>query len=236
MRILVIEDDSEMLAYLKKTLERECFIVDTALDGEKGSYLARVNEYDLIILDNVLPKKTGFEICKEIRTGRRVGTKDRDSENVTRKNTPILLLSIKSEVSEKIKHLDAGADDYLTKPYSHEELLSRIRALTRRKDSPITPTIFHAGKIVLDSNTNDVHLDGEKIYLTRKEFVLLELLMRNKGNAVSRGKILEHVWELDHNPLSKTVETHVLNLRKKIGDLSKELIVSVSGRGYKIVE
>jgi len=219
MRILIVEDDTEMRDFLKVTLERESFAVDIAEDGKQGSYMARTNDYDLIILDNVLPHKLGIEVCSDIR---KMG-----------KTTPILLLSVRSEIDEKTALLDAGADDYIIKPYSHKELLSRIRALTRRS-SVITPTRLYVDDLILDSVAYEVRRGEKEIHLTTKEFALLELLLRNKGKVVSRGIILEHVWDISGDPLSKTVETHIVNLRKKIEKGSKKLIVNVSGRGYKI--
>ena len=220
MRILVVEDDGEMRQYLKVTLERESFVVDTATNGREGSYMARTNEYDLLILDNILPFKTGYEICSDVR-----------QSGIT---TPILLLSVQSEIDDKINLLNNGADDYLTKPYSHKELVARIKALTRR--SPlIHPTKFRVHDLTLDSATGEVVRGKKSIYLTRKEFLLLELLLKHKGAIVSRGIILEHVWDIEGNPLSKTVETHIVNLRKKIEKGGKKLIVNVPGRGYKIL-
>jgi DNA-binding response OmpR family regulator len=219
MRILVIEDNAEMRHSLKITLERESFAVDAASDGREGSYMARTNEYDIIILDNVLPFKNGAEVCDDIRK----------SGN----STPILFLSVKSEIDDITQHLDLGADDYLAKPYSHKELVSRLKALSRRSRH-VENIVFHAGNLVLDSKANEVRLKGKEIYLTRKEFSLLELLLRHKGSVVSRGTILEHVWDIEGDPLSKTVETHILNLRKKIEKGKDKIIFNVPGRGYKI--
>jgi DNA-binding response OmpR family regulator len=219
MRILVVEDDADMRDYLKITLERESFIVDCAPDGQKGSYMARTNDYDMVLLDNMLPNKTGIEVCKDVRQ--------------SGKNMPIILLSVKSEADEKAALLDSGADDYLTKPYSHKELLARMRALMRRAPL-VKPTVLKVGDVTLDTTTNEVRKGKKEIYLTRKEFGLLELLMQNKGNIVSRGAILEHVWDSDGDPFSKTIETHILNLRKKIENGRKRFLINVPGRGYKI--
>ena len=220
MRLLIIEDDAEMREYLKVTLERESFAVDCAEDGQKGSYMARTNDYDIIILDNVLPHKLGIDVCRDIR---KIG-----------KTIPILLLSVKADVDEKAALLDAGVDDYMVKPHSHKELIARIRALTRRPSS-IEPTHLHAQDLVLDSVHYEVHKGNKSIHLTSKEFSLLELLLRNKGRVVSRGTILEHVWDIGGDPMSKTVETHIVNLRKKLEKGKKNLIVNVPGRGYKIM-
>jgi DNA-binding response OmpR family regulator len=219
MRILVIEDDKDTRDYLKLTLERESFTVDCAPDGEKGSYMARTNLYDLVLLDSVLPYKHGYEVCTEIRE--------------SGKTFPIILLSVQSEIEQKTKLLDLGADDYLTKPYSHKELLARIRAVTRRPTTIDSPELS-IGDITLNSTTNEVYKGRKEVYLTRKEFALLEILLKNKGKLVSRGLILERVWDMDNAPFSKTVETHILNLRKKLESGKKKFIFNIPGRGYKI--
>lgn len=221
MRILVIEDENTIRTFIKQSLEAECFAVDVAEDGERGSYLARTNEYDLIILDNVLPKKHGIEVCQEIR-----------SQGIS---TPIIILSVKSETLTKVDLLNAGADDYLTKPFSFNELLARIRALLRRPHRA-EGDILELGSIVLDTRQHIVRNDDKEISLTRKEFGLLEYLMRNPGVVLSRGMIMEHVWNMDVDPFSNTIESHILSLRKKIKcDKKNRIIQTVAGRGYKIV-
>lgn len=219
MRILVIEDNKEIRELLKLGLETEMFSVDTVEDGESGSYIARTNDYDLILLDNILPKKTGSEVCQEIR---KAG-----------KNTPIILMSVKSDTDEKVRLLTVGADDYVTKPFSLKELLARIRAILRRPETNLQENLA-TGDLVLNSRTHDVKRGNTSIYLTRKEYSLLELLIRHSGEVVSRGAIMEHVWDLDGNPFSNTIETHVFNLRRKLEKGKKRLIWNVPGRGYKI--
>lgn len=219
MRILIIEDNKEIHGLLKIGLETEMFTVDVAEDGEKGSYIARTNDYDLIILDNKLPKKTGVEVCREIR--------------LAGKSMPIILLSVESETEEKIKLLTAGADDYVTKPFSFQELLARIHAILRRPENT-TGEDLKTGNLTLNSRTHEVKIGNKNIYLTRKEYCLLELLMKHSGEVVSRGMIMEHVWDMDGNPFSNTIETHVFNLRKKIDDKRHKLIWNIPGRGYKI--
>lgn len=221
MKLLIIEDDSSIRNVLRMSLESSCFAVDTAEDGDQGSYMARTNEYDLIILDNVLPKKLGKKVCQEIRE--------------SGKNTPIILLSMKSDVLEKVATLDAGADDYITKPFSFEELLARIRALTRRPNK-ITESVFKIGNIELDPVKYLVLISGKEIELTKKEFSLLEFLLRNKEQVVTRGQIMEKVWDINADPFSNTIESHIVNLRKKIGDTNKKIIRNIPGRGYKITE
>jgi len=221
MRILLIEDDADISAFLKKGLEEESFIVDVISDGEKGSYVARTDSYDLIILDNILPKKDGFQICQEIRLA-----------GITK---PILILSAKTETPLKVGLLNLGADDYLTKPFVFQELVARIRALLRRPPL-IKPSILEVGDIILDPSTQRVTKGRKEIYLTRKEFVLLEYLMENKTKVLSRGMILEHVWNRESDPFSNTIEAHILNLRKKVDTGKIRYIQTVPGRGYKISE
>lgn len=220
MRILIIEDNKDIHEMLRLGLETEMFWVDVAEDGESGSYIARTNDYDLIILDNMLPKKSGVDVCRDIR---KAG-----------KRTPIILLSVESDTEEKVKLLTAGADDYVTKPFSFKELLARIRALLRRPESNISEDL-ESGDLKLNSRTQQLKKNGKEIYLTRKEYSLLELLMRHRGEVVSRGTIMEHVWDLDGNPFSNTIETHVFNIRRKIEDKERRLIWNVPGRGYKII-
>ncbi|MFH0892564.1 MAG: response regulator transcription factor [Candidatus Falkowbacteria bacterium] len=220
MRILIVEDEVEILNFLKKSLENECYVVDAAKDGEKGSFLARTNHYDLIILDNIMPKKTGLEVCEDIR---REG-----------KNTPILILSVKSEVTTKVDLFNAGADDYLTKPFSVDELIARIKALLRRPKQ-LQSEIFQVNDLTLDAGKHEVMRGGEEINLTRKEFVLLKYMMKNQGTVLSRSMIMEHVWDMTVDPFSNTIESHIMSLRKKIDTAGKKkLIKTVAGRGYKI--
>src|SRR3989339_1829193 len=220
MRILIVEDEVEILNFLKKSLENECYVVDAAKDGEKGSYLARTNHYDLIILDNIMPKKTGLEVCEDIR---------KDG-----KNTPILILSVKSEITTKVDLFNAGADDYLTKPFSVDELLARIKALLRRPKQ-IESEVLQTNDLILDVSKHEVTRGGQEINLTRKEFMLLKYMMKNQGTVLSRSMIMEHVWDMSVDPFSNTIESHIVSLRKKV-DLpgKKKLIRTVAGRGYKI--
>ena len=238
MRILIVEDDIDIAHFLKKSFEAESFAVDVMSDGEQGSYAARTNDYDIIILDNMLPKKKGLEVCRDIRTSTSRG-----------KDVPIIMLSVKSEIPEKIALLNAGIDDYMTKPYSFEELFARTKAQIRRvhhrdgSSDGLVSEILHVGNLTINRATQEVKKGAKGIYLTRKEFALLELLVKNKGKVVSRGTIMEHVWDMDGDPLSRTIETHILNLRKKLGDTSRakgarshRLIFNVPGRGYKIAD
>lgn len=220
MHLLVVEDDKEINDFLRVSMEAECFAVDTAFDGETGSYMARTSNYDLIILDNILPKKEGRIACKEIRDAG--------------KTCPIIMLSVKSETVTKVDLLNAGADDYMTKPFSLEELLARMRALLRRPKE-IETDILNIDDLFIDAKRHSVRRGKKEIYLTRKEFVLLSYLLRNAGAAMSRGMIMEHVWNMDIDPFSNTIESHILSLRKKIDAKSKKkLIHTVPGIGYKI--
>lgn len=219
MRILIVEDEDKIANFLKDALEAECFAVDVANDGERGSYFARINDYDAVVLDNMLPKKSGLEVCKDIR---RAG-----------KTMPILVVSVKTDTIEKVDLLDAGADDYLAKPFVLEELLARLRALLRRP-TPIDQEVMTIEDIELDTKTGQVLRDGKDITLTRKEYMLLEYLMRNEGIVLSRGMILEHVWDMSVDIFSNTIESHVVSLRRKLGDKGdRKLIHTVSGRGYR---
>lgn len=219
MRVLVVDDNQDVRMTLKTSLARESFIVDAAEDGRIGSFMARTNEYDVIILDNIMPGKDGLMVCSEIR---RAG-----------KTVPILLLSVLTDINQKVALLEAGADDYLAKPYSHRELVARLKALTKRS-LVCKDTEFTVGDLSLSSLSMKITRGKKEIYLTRKEFALLEFLLRNKGRVVSREEIFEQVWNTDDNPLSKTVETHIVNLRKKIERKGKKIIQNVHGRGYII--
>ena len=220
MRALVIDDEGAVRDLLAQNLRAHCFAVDTAKDGTEGSYLARTNEYDIIILDNMMPEKNGEAVCEEIRA--------------TGRNVPIIVLSVLSETARKIELLNAGADDYMTKPFSFEELMARIRALQRRP-TKIEGDILRLDDLELDIKNQSVKREGEGIYLTRKEFMLLEYLMRNQGTVLSRSMIMEHVWDMESDPFSNTIESHILSLRKKLQQNGRsKLIYTIPGRGYKI--
>ncbi|NTU66328.1 MAG: response regulator transcription factor [Candidatus Moranbacteria bacterium] len=221
MRILVVEDNKEIASFLKTSLEAECFAVDVAEDGEQGTYLGRINAYDAIILDNILPKKLGKDVC--------IAIKEKN------KDVPILMLSVKADVPTKVEMLNIGADDYMAKPFSFSELLARIKAILRRPKGAVSE-IMSIGDIALDTTKHQVKIKDEEIHLTRKEFMLLELLMKRNGEVVSRGEISEHVWDMNLDPFSNTIEAHVRNLRKKLSlDCdNKDFLLTVPGRGYRI--
>ncbi|MDX9816386.1 MAG: response regulator transcription factor [Smithellaceae bacterium] len=220
MRILVIDDDPKISDFLKNNLETELFAVDVATDGEKGAYLGRCNDYDLIVLDNVLPKKNGLEVCKEIRE--------------KKKGVKIIMLSALSDVTTKVDLLDNGADDYLTKPFSFRELLSRVKALLRRPQVS-TNEVIKIGDLVIDANNHEVTRGKKNIGLTRKEFMLLEYLAKNAGRTLTQIDIMEHVWDMELDSFSHTLKSHVRNLRAKIdGGRKTSIIQTVNGRGYKM--
>lgn len=220
MRILVVDDEKDLAAFLKSGLEHEGYAVDVAFDGECGQFLATTNDYDLMILDIVLPKKSGKEVCRAIRADG--------------KSYPIIALTVKSEIDSKVDLFRLGVDDYMTKPFSFEELSVRIKAILRRPQR-IEDCEYRIGDLVINSDRNIVIRDGKEITLTRKEFSLLEYLAMNKDRVVSRSVLMEHVWDVNANQFSNTVETHMRNLRSKVDrSYGKKLIHTVSGRGYKL--
>ncbi len=220
MRILVVDDDRNIRELLKKHLQMESFVVDTAGNGEDGSYMARTHNYDLVILDNIMPKKNALEVCKDVRS--------------SGKSTPLLILASEMEVAEKIMLLNAGVDGYVAKPLIFRELLAQIRAILRRPALIVLPTL-RAGDLVLDTMNQKARRGKQEIYLTRKEFALTEYLMRHAGSVVSRSTLMEHVWDDDLDPFSNTIEAHILNLRKKLDNKGKKKIIqTVPGRGYII--
>ncbi len=220
MRILLVDDDEEVANFLKRGFEAEGFVIDATGNGEFGSVLSKTNDYDIIILDNILPGKQGIEICKEIR--------------LSGKTTPILMLSIQSDIPIKVALLNIGADDYVCKPYSFAELLSRVKALLRRPRKFLDQLLI-VGDLVLDSDKSTVKRNNKFIHLSKKEFQMLEYLMRNKEKPVSRNSIMESVWDMNADPFSNTIETHIFSLRKKIdGPNQIKLIHTLRGRGYKV--
>ena len=219
MRILVVEDEHKIASSIKKGLEQEAFAVDLAFSGNDGYDLASSENYDLIILDVMLPEMSGIQICQKLREA-----------NI---HTPILMLTARGQVSDKVEGLNSGADDYLTKPFAFEELLARVKALSRRPKSS-TGSIYQVDDLSLNTISYEVKRGSAKINLSSKEFSLLEYLMRNAGQVVSKDQIIEHVWDYDSDVLPNTVEVFVGYLRNKIG--KPDLIYTVRGFGYKIGE
>ena len=218
MRILIVEDEEKIAQFLASSLKAELYATDIASDGEKAVFMANTTDYDVIVLDYKLPKMTGAEVCTAIRaTGSKV---------------PILMLSVEAESSLKAELLDAGADDYMTKPFAVQELTARIRALLRRPQEMVD-TILCVDTLTCDPQRYRVTRGDDNVRLTPKEFSLLEFLMRNVGIVQSRAMILEHVWDRNADPFSNTIESHILSLRKKIDTAHhKKLIHTVPGRGY----
>mgnify|MGYP001577192195 CR=1 FL=1 len=220
MKILIVEDDPNIAEFIRTGFQSEGFIADVAENGQDGSYKARTDFYDVIILDYSLPIKTGIEVCDEIR-GAGV-------------SSPIIFLSVVGDTKKKIDALSKGADDYITKPFSFEELKARVKALLRRPKKIESATINVAG-LTMDTEKKNVCRDDVIINLTRKEYNLLEYIMKNKGVVLSRSMIMEHVWSAERDPLSNTVEAHIANLRKKINtNDKKDIIHNVAGQGYVI--
>jgi DNA-binding response OmpR family regulator len=220
MRILIVEDEPTLRRVLKQNLEAEAYAVDVEADGERGLYRAKANEYDAIVLDDILPGMRGYEICRELRS--------------TGSTVPIMLMSVQSEVETKVNLLNDGADDYLAKPFSFEEMAARLRALLRRSRD-LRYGEIQVDDLVLDETNATVIRAGQRISLTAKEFAILRYLMRNAGRLASRAAILEHVWDDTGDPLSNMIETHMHNLRRKIDRPGlKKLIRTVSGRGYML--
>jgi DNA-binding response OmpR family regulator len=222
MRILIVEDEHKIANAIKKGLEQESYAVDVCYTGQDGLDMAETEEYDLLILDLMLPEIDGITITKTLRSNKN--------------HTPILILTAKGDISEKVLGLDSGADDYLTKPFSFEELLARVRALSRRPKTVLSSKLT-VSDLSLDPATFEVKRGSQLIVLSSKEFSLLEYLMRNNGKIVSKDKIITHVWDYDSNILPNTVEVYVKYLRNKIDKPfpnSESLIQTVRGFGYRI--
>jgi two-component system copper resistance phosphate regulon response regulator CusR len=222
MRILLIEDEIKVANFIKKGLQEQSYNVDVASDGLKGQYLAAQNEYDLIILDVLMPKQDGWITCKNIRED---GIK-----------VPILMLTALEQTDDKVKGLNLGADDYLTKPFEFKEFLARVRALLRR-NSDAKGILLTIGDLTLDTSAHTVKRDNKELVLTAKEYALLEYLLRNKGRVVTRTQISENVWGIDFDRGSNVVDAYIKFLRKKIDrDFSKPLIHTIVGMGYMLKE
>lgn len=220
-KILLVEDESKIANAVARGLKYEGFEVSIASDGEEALILGKDEEFDCIVLDRMLPLKEGVEVCKELR-----------ESNI---KTPIIMLTAKSGVNDKIEGLDAGADDYLAKPFSLDELLARIRALLRRPNVILNEEI-KVGDLVLNTTTFEAKRNGKTIILSKKEYDLLEYLMRNSNKTISKEKIINHVWDFDSDILPNTVEVYMGYLRNKIDKpfKDKKMLQTVRGFGYKI--
>lgn len=224
MRILIIEDDHKIANAIKKGLEQESYAVDVSYDGEDGFGSALNAEYDLMILDRMLPEVDGIQICQILRE--------------KKIKTPILMLTAKDKISDRVEGLDAGADDYLVKPFSFEELLARVRALLRRPQE-LASNVLEIGDLSLDRVNYTVKRGSHPINLSSKEFALLEYLMRNPNRILTKDNIISHVWDYDADILPNTVEVYIGYLRNKIDKTAKDktpLIHTIRGFGYKIEE
>ena len=222
MRVLVVEDDPKLLDSIRQGLKEHGFAVDVAPDGRLGLELALGADYDALVLDVMLPGKSGLEILRELRTRHRA--------------TPVLILSARSAVEDRVRGLDLGADDYLPKPFSFQELLARLRAISRRPAAEPVTTLT-AGDLELDTVHRSVRRGNRQIELTSKEFGLLEYLMKRKGVVLTRAMILDHVWDLDYDGGSNLVEVYINYLRKKVDQgTDVKLIQTVRGSGYVLKE
>lgn len=218
MRILLIEDEKRLSHYIKKGLAETGYAVDQAYDGEEGLYLAKEETYDVVILDVMLPKLNGIKVCKQLR--------------LSKKDTPILMLTARGETEDKILGLESGADDYLTKPFEFAELKARINALLRRSYHQVTNNLA-IDNLEVDPLKHTVKRDGKMIKLTPKEFAILELLLRRKNEVVTRTQVIEHVWDYNFDSLSNVVDVFIGTLRKKIDKGYKiPLIHTLHGVGY----
>lgn len=218
MRILLVEDDLRMSGFIRRGLREENYTVDVAKDGEEGLYLAQVNPYDLVILDLLLPKKGGLDVLKTLR-----------SERIS---LPILILTAKDKPSDKAAGLDAGADDYLVKPFSFEEFLARIRALLRRRGD-LLPTVLRAGDLEMDTLRRRVTRRDKELSLTNREYEMLEFFLRHPDEVVTRSSLAEHVWEHDFDTFSNVIDVFVARLRRKVdSDFATKLLQTVRGSGY----
>jgi two-component system copper resistance phosphate regulon response regulator CusR len=223
MKILLVEDEQKVSAFIKKGLEEQGFSVEVAYDGYLGIKLALENEYDIVILDIILPGRNGYEVCQEIRA--------------LKKEVPILMLTALGTMQDKIKGFDTGADDYLLKPFHFEELLARIRSLARRR--MVTPSfaVYKIADLEMDCYKKSVKRNGKEIILTSKEFTLLEVLMVNKGRVLSRVHIAEAVWGIDFNRGTNLIDVYINYLRNKIDkNSSGPLIHTIIGMGYVLKE
>ncbi len=222
LKILIVEDDAQVSHFIQKGLREEGHAVDVSANGEDGGFLAEVNDYDLIILDVMLPKKNGVSVCRELR-----------EHGV---NTPVLMLTARDSVEDRVRGLDAGADDYLVKPFAFEELVARVRALLRRRSDSKSP-ILRIADLELNPISRAVTRGGKPVRLTTKEYALLEYMLRNPGKVLSRTLIGEHVWDMNFDPESNVIDVYVSHLRAKVDKgHDKPLIHTMRGQGYMLSE
>jgi two-component system copper resistance phosphate regulon response regulator CusR len=214
----LVEDEPRVSSFLAKGLREQTFAVDVARDGEEGLHLGSVNEYDLVILDVMLPRKDGYAVCRELRAAGRP--------------TPILMLTARGAVDDRVAGLDCGADDYLVKPFDFKELLARVRALLRRS-AVLRPERLRVADLMLDTGSHTAVRGGKSVELTAKEYALLEFLVLNQGRVVGREQIAQHVWDENFDPLSNVIDVYIKRLRAKIDTHSeRRLIHTRRGEGY----
>ncbi|HEX3245460.1 MAG TPA: two-component system response regulator RppA [Chloroflexota bacterium] len=220
MRILVVEDEHKLAAVIRRGLEEHGYAVDVAYDGDDALNMAEVEPYDLIVLDIMLPGIDGLTVCRRLRSGRR--------------NMPVLMLTARDTVDDRVAGLDAGADDYLVKPFAFRELLARVRALLRRDGLSKDP-VLRVGNVEVDTVTHEVRRDGRPVELTSKEYAMLEYFMRNPNRVLTRTQIAEHVWDYDFMSMSNVIDVYVRYLRRKLGDDQEpRLLRTVRGTGYQL--
>jgi two-component system copper resistance phosphate regulon response regulator CusR len=218
VRVLVVEDDPKLSELLSRSLREQAYAVDAVGDGDAALYQVAVNEYDLVLLDVLLPKKDGFTVCRELR---KRGSK-----------VPVLMLTARDTVGDRVKGLDTGADDYLTKPFELEELFARMRALLRRQPEMLSATLT-VDDLTIDTRTRTAARGGREIPLTTKEYTMLEYLARNAGRVVPRRELSEHVWDENHDPFSNVIEVYINRLRRKVDqEPESPLIHTKRGVGY----
>lgn len=218
LRILVVEDEPKMVRVLTRGLEQEGYAVDASPDGLDGLHMASENTYDSIVLDVMLPILDGVQVCRQLRDRGRWA--------------PILMLTARDAIGDRVRGLDAGADDYLVKPFSFDELVARLRALMRR-GTPERPAVLRIGRLTMDPSTRRVQRAGAEILLSPKEYALLEYFMRHPGEVLSRSRILEHVWDYNYDGISNVVDVYVKYLRDKIdGPEGSRMLKTIRGAGY----
>ena len=219
MRVLVVEDEEKLADLIARMLNAERIDVDVALDGPGGLERASTGAFDAIVLDRMLPGMDGLEVCRRLRASQVM--------------TPVLVLTARRELNERVQGLDAGADDYLGKPFAFSELLARLRALTRRAERPLLPAVLRVGDVALDQQTHRVERAGREVDLSPREFALLEYLMRNAGQVLTRDQILQRVWGYESEPEGNVVDLYVHCLRKKLNDGGRGAVIrTVRGVGY----
>ncbi len=221
MRLLLIDDDAEIAESLNLHLKEAGHSLDVAEDGDQGCFLALLNKYDLLICDYVLPKLNGRQVVEKIRQ--------------SGSSLPIIMLTVKTELGDKVDLLQLGADDYLAKPFAFSELLARIQAIARRPES-LRPKRFQLGNLELDASGCSARRNGSMLSLAAKEFSLLQYLMENQKRVVSRQEIMDNVWDENADPFSNTIEVHIMRLRQKLEKHGPRLIFTIPSRGYKIDE